>query len=805
MSSTAGNESGSKDACVGFELHAPYFSSATTDRMATESEKSAFSASHPSNDFKGSGCSTSADNVIASVTSRCQQHNDMEWTVERQHASLSPTASRQGALKTSCWDVLAECVASSDFHDYLSAAQLPTSPDDHPSAEESVGVAASPHESSTREQSSRDIVSTPWLHHCEEVDKSMSTHQVGSPLDADEHLPWSPKRLLSKLYADESLLGRVLSPPKDYEHSVETVNISAPTNGPNESMNTTQTRRQQRKQESREWASSRQTALDRLRAELENPNQLPRFASNTVQEPSIILSEETGATPVRILRQTNVSSISGISPDKHPDLLSVLADSAEPLYRSPLTKHAAHAAKELAKLGSTPPSKLVGPEAMVSQSLTAVVASSSPENQTQLQGGIVGERSSVLELQQLPRTKRLTEASADVVGECTFNPAISPGTKAMVDLQMIGASSLPCPVDGMATTTVYERLYPQKLSDESDRKRRAEQKEHSRQLARQEMFELRRRLGAICTTNTTGQLAARDFEVSLSNILGRLCTGGEPIHKLSDSGALIETVYISPKSLAFLQKQNDHSDPTSISEDVFTEDCKSRSPLFTQFLERQRAHYTNRWRTVQEIRSATTPSFRPIITVASERILHSMIQRSTINDSTGGAETSSILQEKLKIHAPVGVHVVKKHKSPYVDPCTFAPKVSELAKVRYPKGRSGMYESLYAEQKRLEARRAHAKEQAEKEEVSYPFKPKLNTRRNAVVESFLDPKNYMRYEQYLRKKRETEDERKRAHAAKEEQDAFEQCTFRPNIGKKPTFISKMAESFGLVRQLDFEF
>ncbi|ORC88313.1 uncharacterized protein TM35_000171850 [Trypanosoma theileri] len=347
--------------------------------------------------------------------------------------------------------------------------------------------------------------------------------------------------------------------------------------------------------------------------------------------------------------------------------------------------------------------------------------------------------------------------------ECTFHPCVSPVSTAIFhkSLQEKG--------------NVFDRLYPQhnheKSQPEEMDSREALVHRELEILSREERESLRKRCGAV----TAEEAGDETFELFLHNVLG--CNSKDP------------SVYIQSDYESLLARKLYDEGSTGSTDSIHRksnrerEERQYRLACFDEFLNRQNAHYLNRRRTIQELERALRPSFKPEITENSVLIAKELLSRSSNNSRESG-------------NVSVLASAVKKHRSPYVDPCTFKPEITPVSSALAPRG----VEDMMRDSERWRKAKKAAQERALKEEMQHPFRPSLNNDRNAHVESMLNPKNYPRYEQLLRKQRERMNQLKKEKEAKKELEEVEQNTFHPKTTRKPAYVSRMASSFALVRQ-----
>ncbi|ESL05438.1 hypothetical protein TRSC58_06914 [Trypanosoma rangeli SC58] len=345
------------------------------------------------------------------------------------------------------------------------------------------------------------------------------------------------------------------------------------------------------------------------------------------------------------------------------------------------------------------------------------------------------------------------------LSECTFHPQVAPNSVALFQKASLDKSN------------VFKRLYPQELQDRANKLRGARLREEMELLERDEQESLRER----CDGVTAAGAEEDTFELFLRNVLGP---------RLDYTPIFIETDYQSPlaqKMQADVCMGN--SDGSEVAKKITRDERQYRMTCFDEFLQRQNEHHRSRFRSVRNLEKMMTPSFRPVISEHSVQLAKELIARSPITplDSNNVSALAS---------------AVKKHRSHYVDPCTFKPKITAVSRAMAPRG----VEEMTKDSVRLRERRRTKQEKAAAEEVNYPFCPTLNDARNARVESLLTSKNYPRYEECLRRRKEHMAKLKREQDALKEHNEVMQSTFRPKTTRKPEYVARMASSFALVRQ-----
>ncbi|RNF21163.1 uncharacterized protein Tco025E_03504 [Trypanosoma conorhini] len=343
--------------------------------------------------------------------------------------------------------------------------------------------------------------------------------------------------------------------------------------------------------------------------------------------------------------------------------------------------------------------------------------------------------------------------------ECTFHPQVSPNSAMLFQKASQDKGN------------VFERLYPQGLQEQADRVRDARLLGEMESLEREERESLRERCGGVTSTCTVEDT----FELFLHNVLGS---------RRGHKSSCIETDYQSPLS----QKMRadaavGNADSSGVAKTVSRDERRYRMACFDEFLQRQNEHHRNRFRSVQHLVKTLTPSFKPVITEHSLQLAKKLIARSSI--SPPDSNNVSVLAS-----------AVKKHHSHYVDPCTFKPKITAVSSAMAPRG----VEEMAKDSMRLRERQRTKQEKAAAAEVNYPFRPTLNDARNTRVESLLTSKNYPRYEECLKRRKEQRAKLKREQEALKERDELERSTFHPQTTRKPAYVTRMASSFALVRQ-----
>ncbi|CBH18547.1 hypothetical protein, conserved [Trypanosoma brucei gambiense DAL972] len=357
-------------------------------------------------------------------------------------------------------------------------------------------------------------------------------------------------------------------------------------------------------------------------------------------------------------------------------------------------------------------------------------------------------------MERRQRTKEKWEAKE--LQECTFRPQLS-----RASVSMFQKSS-------QSRDSVFQRLYQRNFAG-----KRSEGGNNSsvRELLLAEKDQLREMYGG--ATSTKG--GADSFELFMFNILGS---------KDEQKAAFVDTKYQSPlaRKLMTVRHENTFNRTTSYN-GGHHDSGSSRGASFDSFLLRQDRHLANRTRTVRQIEESQRPSFKPQITNTSVRIAKRLLARS--ESEVGNVKS-----------APTLAAAVKKHRSPYVDPCTFKPETAPGSSGAKPSG----VEVLFLDSVRRRNSIKAAQEKARSAEMKHPFKPTLNDERNRNVESYLSSKHLVAYTENLKRQKERLAEMREQKEREKEREMVEQTTFRPKISRTPAYIRRMASSFALVRQ-----
>ncbi|CCW70652.1 unnamed protein product [Phytomonas sp. Hart1] len=466
------------------------------------------------------------------------------------------------------------------------------------------------------------------------------------------------------------------------------------------------------------------------------------------------------------------------------------------------------------------------------------------------------------EVQPSRREKLQREQYQRKMAECTFHPIISPGSQAIIKVSASAAQrSTPQLTSALdeengPLSSVYERLYPVHLLAEAASRRQSEEEATHRQEIEKELFLLRQRCGAsynpkphpYSTSSPYSNRQGRfeDFAGFLSNIFhSRL--GLLPPRNLfapdNNHVVFVESDYRSPMAIAIEEEEASRSQcgknlsgttkklnfnsstfssflsgKYSSMEDTVCQQhhsCDSTAERFSEFLDRQNMHHVRHKRTVSMLEKEITPHFTPQTNLKSSKLMADMINRSSLPNSSGMDKLEWIKRCQAN-HIPVGSVLVSKSTVLCVDPCSFSPRLSPAVNAGKCQERSRQNESsvnpqatfqrLYeSHHLQLQARAAARKRAEEAIIAQFPFKPALNTHKNARVSSLLKPNGYKQYHEYLKERQKVQLRLKEEMEAKERDRELGPCTFKPQVNKKPAYLSKMVSSFRLVRQLELDF
>ncbi|CCW62816.1 unnamed protein product [Phytomonas sp. EM1] len=445
--------------------------------------------------------------------------------------------------------------------------------------------------------------------------------------------------------------------------------------------------------------------------------------------------------------------------------------------------------------------------------------------------------------------------------ECTFHPIISPGSQAIMQAAAAAAQrsankcSSTLEEEEGPLRPVYERLYPAHLSAEAAIRRHSEEEATHRHEIEKELFLLRQRCGASYNPKPLHHQTSRShsgrhkqfetFAGFLSNIFqsGLVSLSPNNTLKADQHVVFVESAYRSPMAIAIEEEEASQSQrgakvsstrdnqngvsssfSSSMMDKYFSGQdticqphraCDAITERFAEFLDRQNMHHVRHERTVSMLEKEMTPHFTPQTTLKSARLMQDMINRSVLHNSSG-SNTSDWIQRCRANHIPLGSALVSKHMSSYVNPCSFSPRVSSAARTSSrhecsresepARNKKATFQRLYESHNHLIQAREIARRRAEEEKTAEcSFKPVLNTRKNAQVSSLLKPNAYNQHREYLKQRRETQIRLKKEMEAKKKDQELGPCTFKPQVSRKPAYISKMASSFRLVRRLNIEF
>ncbi|KAH9578837.1 hypothetical protein LSM04_005852 [Trypanosoma melophagium] len=599
-------------------------------------------------------------------------------------------------------------------------------------SEKTEGTSVSPGSSLSRHTTSRRVYLDQIYNHSQLCAKSSTTESGSEKMSGRSDV----RGFLETIYGDQQRRMTRAQPQQKERNAYPNTGTENDT-VTGSSNRGTPVRKRPMTSEGERWASTRHAALEQLRVELED-----RLRVNADFRPELRNGNSEESVPfARGLRSKEPV-------DSSPEPITSRTRTAGTIIRTTMEEEE-----------EVTPSVSPASDAKMLHELTIEISDYQDYSKDD-------EDTSMRRMEEKRRDRRqYLEAKwrAEELKECTFHPCVSPISNAI--FQKFSQEK----------GNVFNRLYPQHNSEKSQQEESDSQEAsvpgEVQILSMNERESLRERCGALTAKEAGGET----FDLFLHNVLG--CSSRHPsVFVESDYESLLARKLYDGGSMGSTD---------SINKNLYRqrEERQYRLACFDEFLNRQNEHYLNRTRTLRNIEKALRPSFKPEISENSVQIAKELLSRSSINAPESG-NISALAS------------AVKKHRSPYVDPCTFKPKITPVSKAMAPRG----VEDMLKDSERWRNAKKAAQERAIKEEMRYSFRPLLNNDRNAHVESMLNPKNYPKYEQSLRKQRERKNQLKQEKEAKKELEEVQQNSFRPKTTRKPAYVSRMASSFALVRQ-----
>ena len=396
----------------------------------------------------------------------------------------------------------------------------------------------------------------------------------------------------------------------------------------------------------------------------------------------------------------------------------------------------------------------------------------------------VGDTTEALRLRQADSDYRRIEEDEGLDDECTFHPVIGDTSRRIFEASRVDDEH----------RDVYDRLYSKSigalmskvnLSDgivRPDKKRpeklKGETGSHRSPVQLQdivdehifyEMSVLRQNFAAEQESSTVPFM-----ETFLRNVLA------ENYHRL------VETSFASkrwgtPVSSSSNANRDSHESASARNvqqqqQPRVTRPGETRS--FDEFLERQSRAFQGKLERVDALARVLAPTHTPHVCQHSLQLVR---ERPT-GFATHGRSGS-----------------LPSRRTTYVDPCTFRPVITKAGESASPRGVEDLYRDAERRREKI-TERMRTKESASMDGVT--FKPTTNSSKNVHVESLLTPKNLDKYKEQVERQRLLAEARKRKHDEQSLENEVLECTFHPQTNRTPSYISRMASSFAIVRETD---
>ena len=238
----------------------------------------------------------------------------------------------------------------------------------------------------------------------------------------------------------------------------------------------------------------------------------------------------------------------------------------------------------------------------------------------------------------------------------------------------------------------------------------------------------------------------------------------------------------------------------------------------SEFLQRQKSLIESKRRKTEELAKKLAPSGKPTLSKGtisiSDRQQRSASARAAAtparaaSSSTTAATPKGRQQRELSPRQKREAELSKPRPTPtkhYDTNLTFKPVISPFATVSI-EGRTT--DRMFEEGQRRTDRLEKLREASWKREQSQgtTFKPKTNvgdaTSRYGNVQSLLHPSNVKNnmYSSYLSKRKLVREKLHEVQTVEAEEEDLRECTFRPAINPQPSYITKMAQNYSLLKK-----
>eukprot|EP00658_Telonema_sp_P-2_P035800 TRINITY_DN25982_c0_g1_i1.p1 TRINITY_DN25982_c0_g1~~TRINITY_DN25982_c0_g1_i1.p1 ORF type:complete len:328 (-),score=71.60 TRINITY_DN25982_c0_g1_i1:259-1242(-) len=241
----------------------------------------------------------------------------------------------------------------------------------------------------------------------------------------------------------------------------------------------------------------------------------------------------------------------------------------------------------------------------------------------------------------------------------------------------------------------------------------------------------------------------------------------------------------------------------------------------TEFLQRQKSLIESKRRKTEELAKKLAPSGKPTLSKGTISISDRQQRSASARAAAGGVGSSSTparsttaagtpgrQQRELSPRQKREAELSKPRATPtkhYDTNLTFKPVISPFATGSI-EGRTT--DRMHEEGQRRTDRLEKLREASWKREQSQgaTFKPKTNVgetnSRYGNVQSLLHPSNVKNnvYASYLSKRKLVREKLHEVQTVEAEEEDLRECTFRPAINPQPSYITKMAQNYSLLKK-----
>ena len=223
-----------------------------------------------------------------------------------------------------------------------------------------------------------------------------------------------------------------------------------------------------------------------------------------------------------------------------------------------------------------------------------------------------------------------------------------------------------------------------------------------------------------------------------------------------------------------------------------------------EFLARQKSLIESKRRKTEALAKKLAPSGKPTLSKGTLSIANRQARSASAQSARDGTTPQRNLSPRQK--REIELSKPRSQSSKHYDTnLTFKPVISPFASETID-GRTT--DRMYEEGKRRTDRIERLKEMAWKkeQEAGTTFKPKTNSgnanSRYSNVQSLLHPTNVRNnvYAAYLDKRKQVRERLHEAQVVEAAEEDLRECTFRPAINHQPSYISRMAQNYSLLKK-----